>query len=113
MATVQITFTDDSNNEDSFSIYRSGDGSNGVAVSDDAKIATLSWSGSAWTIANGSISSDSSIESGSATNDPSNRSQQFIVRYTENASGSYKYGVVATNAIGNSDITITNDTVVV
>ena len=111
MATVQITFTDDSNNEDSFSIYRSGDGSNSVAVSDADKVATLSWSGTAWGIADGALSSDSSIEAGSATNDPTNTSQQFIVRYTEDNSGDYKYGVVATNAIGNSDITISSDVV--
>lgn len=104
MATVQISFTDASNNEDSFSIYR-GDNAGNNPVKDDAnKVATLSWDGSNWSIANGSLASDANIES---YPDPLSRDevgQQFAVRYSENSTGTFKYGVIASNAIGDSDM---------
>jgi hypothetical protein len=113
MATVQISFTDASNNEDSFSIYR-GDNSGSTPVKDDAnKVATLSWSGSAWSIANGSLASDANIET---LPDPLNRDevgQQFAVRYSESGTGTFKYGVIASNSIGDSDMTVTGSGVLV
>lgn len=105
MATVQITFTDASTNEDAFNIYRSDDGSS--AVVDGAKLVSqLAWNGSAWQASQGALSNGTaSIQSGSSTASPSTQGQTFILQYTENDSGNFKYGVTATNAIGDSSIT--------
>ena len=104
MATVQISFTDASTNEESFNIYRSDDGAL-ATVTGGNLVSQLAWDGSAWQASQGALSNNSvTIEAGSSTDSPSTPGQTFIIRYTENDSGDFKYGVTASNAIGDSDI---------
>lgn len=104
MATVQITFTDASTNEDAFNIYRSDDGVS--AVVDGSKLVSqLAWDGSAWQASQGALANNTvSIQAGSSTASPSTPGQTFILRYNETDTGEFKYGVTASNAIGDSDI---------
>lgn len=105
MATVQITFTDASTNEESFNIYRSNDGAP-ATVTGSNLVSQLAWDGSAWQASQGALSNNSvTIESGSSTASPSTPGQTFILRYNETNSGNFKYGVTAANAIGSSSIT--------
>lgn len=105
MATVQISFTDASNNETSFKVFRSDNGGN--AVNDDLKkVGDITYDGSDWQIAAANSFASVTLYSKPASGSgPDAQGQQFSVRYEEGDSGDYKYGVVASNDIGDSDIT--------
>lgn len=112
MGNVHFNIIDGSNNEEYFKIYRSDDG--GAAVIDPAKeVATLTWNGTAWTIANGPLATDAQIEPGSDPNDPSNLAQVFKFSYTEANPGVYNFGVVAGNFVGESAMQTTANTLTV
>lgn len=113
MATVQISFIDGSSNEDSFSIYRGDNAGNNPVKNDANKVATLTWDGSAWSIANGSLATDANIETLPDTLSRDEVGQQFVVKYSESGTGTFKYGVIASNAIGDSDMTFTDSGVVI
>ena len=112
MATVQISFTDASNNEESFTIYRSDDGVEPV-VDASKTLATLTWDGTQWVITDGQVASGVTIEAGSSTLNPENIGQTFNISYDENNSGTYKYAIVATNQQGNSPTVISQSEVVI
>ena len=98
MAKIQISFQDNSDNEDEFKIYR---GTATPVTTSDTQIAALTWDGSQW------------VFSGSATNgevtqgvniDPSQAGQQYVFLYDEGTPNTYYYGVSASNAVGDSAI---------
>ena len=105
MATVQISFTDASTNETSFKVFRSDSDAN--AVNDDSKkIGDITYDGSNWQIAAANSFSSVTLYSKPSTGSgPGASGQEFSVRYEEGTSGNYKYGVVASNDIGDSDLT--------
>ena len=106
MATVQISFTDASNNEDSFEVFRSADAGTSTGIASE-KLATLTWNAgnTNWDYTQEVIdtagSSDGALTT-AVTTPPSTVGQQFILRYTEGSAGTYKYAVLAKNAIGPS-----------
>lgn len=108
MATVQISFTDNSDNEEKFTIYRSVDGASQVDGTTAQVVAEVAYDTdtSAWVVTNGALASDATgttLPTGENV-DPSNTGQNFVVTYTEGNSGTYFYGVEAENAIGKSAI---------
>lgn len=107
MAKIQISFQDNSDNEDEFRIYRGA----ATPVQDtDTLIATLSHDGTNWSIT-GSAGSNHEISQG-VNNSPSSTGDQYIVLYDETSAGDYYYGVLASNAVGDSAIS-TSDQVTV
>lgn len=106
MATVQISFTDASNNEESFEVFRSDDAGTSTGIAAE-KLATITWNSATtnWDYAQEVIdtagSSDGALTT-PVTTPPTTVGQQFILRYTEGTSGTYKYAVLAKNAIGPS-----------
>jgi hypothetical protein len=116
MATVQITFTDNSDNEEKFTAYRSdstaGTSPTGLTAE---KVFDITWNTTTlvWDITSGAVdtasSGDAAVQVGSATTAPSNTGQVFIVTYTESNAGDYKYGVEAENAIGKSTLTVSSE----
>lgn len=116
MATVQVTFTDASDNEDLFIVYRGDTAGADPGTTTAEEVATITWDGSTWNVTSGAIDTASAGDAaltGTIPGDPSNTGQQFILRYTENTSGSFKYGVVAKNNIGPSAITVSSTAITV
>lgn len=97
MAKIQISFQDNSDNEDEFRIYRGG--ASPVTTS-DTLVAELTHDGTNWSIA-GSAGSNHEISQG-VNNSPSSSGDQYIVLYDEISAGDYYYGVLASNAVGDS-----------
>jgi len=108
MATVQIAFTDNSDNEDLFTIYRSADGAAVTSVAATEAVATVTWNttNSIWDIASGVVDSTASAAfvGAAPTADPST-TNSFTVQYEESNAGTYIYGVEAENGIGKSATT--------
>lgn len=107
MATVQIAFTDNSDNEDFFTVYRSSNGAAVTSVSAEA-VATITWNSinSVWDIASGAVDTTTSAAfvGAAPTADPST-TNSFTVQYEESNPGTYFYGVEAENGIGKSATT--------
>ena len=108
MATVQIAFTDNSDNEEEFNVYRSD--SNGTAAVDPTKlVANIAWDANAsqWTYTSGAIdtNNDGAFIAGQVVNQDPTNTNSFTLQYTEDTAGVYKYGVNATNGIGASALT--------
>ena len=113
MATVQISFTDNSDNEEKFTIYRSVDNGTVTGVTSEVvAVVAYDTGSSSWGVTSGDVALQSP-NLGDATGttlptganvDPSNTGQDFVVTYTENNNGTYFYGVEAENAIGKSAI---------
>lgn len=106
MATVQVSFTDNSDNEEKFSIYRSVDNGT-VSGAASELVAEVAWndSGAVWEVSTGVIDTENDANGTTLpSTDPTNTGQQFVVTYTENNAGTYFYGVEAENAIGKSAI---------
>jgi len=98
MAKIQISFQDNSDNEDEFRIYR---GAATPVTTSDTLIGTLTHDGAAWSIAG----SGTNLEISQGTNNaPSSSGDTYIVLYDENSAGDYYYGVLASNAVGDSAI---------
>lgn len=105
MAKIQISFQDNSDNEDEFRIYR---GTSSTVTTSDTLIATLEWGGASWSITGSGTNLE--ISSGS-TNDPTSTGQ-YVVLYDENSPGTYYYGVLASNSVGDSAISVSQEVVV-
>lgn len=103
MAKVQISWQDNSDNEDSFKVYK---GSASPVVDTDTLIATVALSGGAWGVTG--AGTNLAITS-SNTADSVTTSEIFVITYDETAVGDYYYGVVASNAVGDSAV-ITSST---
>ena len=106
MATVQISFTDNSDNEEKFSIYRSVDNGT-VSGASSELVAEVAWNSgtSTWEVTSGGIDTNNDATGTTLpSTDPSNTGQNFVVTYTEGNAGTYFYGVEAENAIGKSAI---------
>ena len=97
MAKIQVSWRDNADNEDGFKVYQSTDS---TVTTGDTLIAEVTWSGSAWsaTGAATNLSLTSSNQSPSATG------EIFTITFDVNATGTYYYGVSATNAVGDSAI---------
>ena len=106
MATVQISFTDASNNEDSFEVFRSANGGTSTGAAGE-KLATITWNNGTtnWDYTQEAVDTNGSSDGAlttSVTSPPTTVGQQFILRYTEGNAGTYKYAVLAKNNIGPS-----------
>lgn len=99
MAKIQISFQDNSDNEDQFRVYR---GTATPVTDTDTLICSLDHDGSVWSIT-GSVGSNHEISQG-VNNAPSSSGDQYIVLYDETQAGDYYYGVLASNAVGDSAI---------
>jgi len=98
MAKIQISFQDNSDNEDEFRIYR---GTATPVTTSDTLIATLTHDGVSWSISG--TGTNLEISQGS-NNSPSSTGDTYIVLYDENSAGDYYFGVLASNAVGDSAI---------
>jgi hypothetical protein len=98
MAKIQISFQDNSDNEDQFRIYR---GTATPVTTNDTQIAQLDHDGTSWSIS-GPVT-NLEISQG-VNNSPSSTGDQYIVLYDETSAGDYYYGVLASNAVGDSAI---------
>ena len=111
MATVQISFTDNSDNETKFTVYRSAAGALSVGGTAAEKLATIEWDGTAteWTYTpEVSDSGSNGAFVGTAPNTAPNAvGQSFTISYQEDNAGAYFFGVEAENAIGKSAVTST------
>lgn len=106
MAVVQISWRDNSDNETSFKIYK---GSASPLSSASDHIATVTLSGSTWSVAEETAGDAPDIAITSTnTGDSQTSGETFVVTYTESTSGTYYYGVSASNAIGDSDVVTTS-----
>ncbi len=98
MAKIQISFQDNSDNEDEF-IIRKGTATPVTAT--DTQIASLSWDGTEWqftgTASNGEITQGNNV-------DPTQSGQQYVFLYDETTADTYYYGVSAKNGVGESGI---------
>ncbi len=104
MATVQISFTDNSDNEEEFTIYRSVDGGTVTGVEAEVvAVVAYNFEGSQWEVTSGAVATDA-VGTTLPAGDPSNTQQNFVVTYSEDNDGTYFYGVEAANAIGKSAI---------
>lgn len=114
MATVQISFTDASDNEDFFKVFRGNNAAGDPGDTTAEEVATITYNSgsSTWDVASGNIdaNSDAALH-GTIPGAPSATPQNFVLRYTESNTGSYKYGVLAGNNIGNSTVTISSDSI--
>jgi len=106
MAKVQISWRDNSDNEDSFKVYKST--SNPVTTS-DALIAEVTLSGGTWSV---SGSANVALTSTNTTNSATT-GEYFVISYDESAAGVYYYGVAASNAVGDSLIVTSTGSVTV
>jgi hypothetical protein len=100
MAKIQISFQDNSDNEDSFKIYR---GANTPVVDTDDLIMEVEWDAttSNWSVS-GTATNAEITQGGSV--DPTQTGQQYVVIYDEGTIGDYYYGVSASNEVGDSAI---------
>lgn len=105
MATVQISFRDNADNETSFNIYK---GTSSPLSASSTKIAEISLSNGAWIVAEETTGSAPNITLTSTnTGDSVTTGETFVVRYDEGTTGLYYYGVSAENAVGASDVVTT------
>jgi hypothetical protein len=106
MATVQISFTDNSNNEEKFTVYRSVDGGSVSGTTAEA-VCEVSWNSATnvWEVSPGAIDANNDATGTNLpTTDPTAEGQDFVITYTEDNAGTYFYGVEAENNIGKSAI---------
>ena len=105
MATVQISFRDNADNETSFNIYQ---GTSSPLSASSTKIAEVSLSGGAWSVAEATTGSAPNVTLTSTnTGNSATQGETFVVRYDESNAGLYYYGVSAENAVGASDVVTT------
>jgi len=105
MATVQISFRDNADNETSFNIYQ---GTSSPLSASSTKIAEITLTNGTWGVAEASTGSAPNITLTSTnTGDSVTTGETFVVRYEEGTTGSYYYGVSAENAVGASDVVTT------
>jgi hypothetical protein len=113
MATVQIAFTDNSDNETKFTVFRSVNAQSVTGVPAE-KLATLEWDAgnTVWTYTKEAVDTNGDNDGafvGTAPNTAPNAvGQSFTISYTESTAGAYKFGVEAENAIGKSAVTETS-----
>jgi hypothetical protein len=108
MATVQISFQDNANNEASFRIYR---GASATVTTSDTYIAEISLSSNTWSISgqNGTAHALTSSNTGDATT----TGETFTMTYEEATGGDYYYGVCAHNSVGSSAVASSSTAVTV
>lgn len=107
MAKVQISWRDNSDNEDGFKVYKS---TNTPVTSSDAEIAEVTLSGGTWGVTG--IATNIALTSTNTTNSATT-GETFVVSYDESAAGVYYYGVAAYNAVGESLIVTSTGSVTV
>jgi hypothetical protein len=96
MAKVQISWRDNSDNEDSFKIFKS---TNTPVTSSDAQIAEVELANGQWGVSG--TAANVAITSSNTTNS-STTGETFVVNYDEDVANIYYYGVAASNAVGDS-----------
>ena len=96
MAKVQISWRDNSDNEDSFKVYKS---TNNPVEATDTLIAEVVLSGGVWNVSG--IANNLALTSLNTTNSTTT-GETFTISYDEDAAGTYYYGVSASNAVGDS-----------
>jgi len=106
MAKIQISFQDNSDNEEEFKIYRK---TSSDITTADTVIATLTWSGTEWTI---SGTATNAAITQSQTTDPSLAGHTVIFTYDETTLDTFYYGVSAKNIVGESGISVSSAVVV-
>jgi hypothetical protein len=96
MAKVQISWRDNSDNEDSFKIFKS---TNTPVTSSDAQIAEVTLASGQWNVSG--TASNVALTSSNTTNS-STTGETFVISYDEDTPNTYFYGVAASNAVGDS-----------
>tara|TARA_B100000902_G_C27294539_1_gene909154 strand:- start:708 stop:1034 length:327 start_codon:yes stop_codon:yes gene_type:complete len=98
MAKIQISWTDNADNETAFKIYQS---TSSTILTSDSLIGTVSLSGSTWSVSG--TGTNIALES-TNTGNSSTTGETFTVSYDESVAGDYYYGVSASNLVGDSEI---------
>jgi len=107
MATVQVSFQDDSTNEDLFRVYRSAAGQSPTGGNSEL-LATITYNTgtSVWDYTREVIdtaqSNDGVLTAPTTGAAPSTSGNTFTLRYSESNTGDFIYRVYASNAIGDS-----------
>ena len=107
MATVQVSFQDNSTNEDLFRVYRSAAGQNPTGVASEL-VASITYNTvtSVWDYTKEVIDTaqlnDGVLTAPTSGAAPSTSGNTFTLRYSESNTGDFKYRVYANNAIGDS-----------
>ena len=96
MAKVQISWRDNSDNEDGFKIYKA---TNNPVQSTDSLIATVELSGGTWGVTGSAT--NVALTSVNTTNSAT-AGETFTLTYDESVANTYYYGVAAFNAVGDS-----------
>ena len=107
MAKIQISFTDNADNETAFKIYQS---TSATITDTDTLIGTVTLSGSTWSV--GGTGSNIALDS-SNTGNSTTTGETFTVSYDESTPGTYYYGVSASNVVGDSGIVESTGTITV
>lgn len=107
MAKIQISWTDNADNETAFKIYQS---TSATITDSDTLIGTVSLSGSTWSVSGSG--SNIALES-TNTGNSSTSGETFTVSYDESVAGDYYYGVSASNLVGDSEIVESANTITV
>jgi hypothetical protein len=106
MATVQISFRDNADNETSFKVYK---GTSAPLSASSDQIIDITLSNGTWSASESSSGSAPNLTLTSTnTGNSSTTGETFVVRYDEGTAGSYYYGVSASNSIGDSDVVTTS-----
>ena len=98
MAKIQISWTDNANNETAFKVYKS---TSATITSSDTLIGTVSLSGSTWAV---SGSGTNIALDASGTGDSATTGDTFTISYDENTTGTYYFGVASSNVVGDSEV---------
>jgi hypothetical protein len=111
MATVQISFRDNADNETAFKIYK---GTSAPLSASSTQIAEVNLVSGAWTVSETTSGSAPSVSLQSTnTGNSATQGETFVVRYEEGTPGDYYYGVSASNDIGDSDVVTTGSALTV
>jgi len=107
MAKIQISWTDNADNEYSFKVYQS---TSATITDSDTLIGTVSLSGSTWSVSGSG--SNIALES-TNTGNAATTGETFTISYDESTPGTYYYGVSACNSVGDSEIVESTGTITV
>jgi hypothetical protein len=109
---IQLTWTDEADNETTHSVYRGSDLN--MTSASGTFLFKIDWDGTSWNI--DSASQDSSINSIQVLQDggaPTTVSQDFQVEFVDTVLGEHYYGVSASNATGASDVVPSSSSILI
>ena len=99
---IKIQWQDEADNETHFKIYRGS--TLDMSVDDSDEIISIDWNGSAWVHSIVDSTNVSQLTDFLSGGSPTDAGGQFSIDFTDAFTGTHYYGVLAGNAVANSDI---------